>query len=148
MAVGRLGSKTQFPTNILALAVSIVMLAALPDILNVLAPPAPPAVVKPASPSPYYLWVSLDTRRPGAFDVVFESGFWANRRAPVARYSDPDGSVRSEIRLNRVDRQTTLDEQDGTIWVERRRAFLGRDFKPGERVGSYSLSYITRLGHE
>jgi len=59
-----------------------------------------------------------------------------------------DGSVRSEIRLNRLDHQTTLDDQDGTVWVERRRAFLGRDFMPGERVGSYSLSYITKLGHE
>jgi hypothetical protein len=148
MAVGQLGSKAQFSANVLALAVSVVMLAALPDILNVIAPPPPPAVVKPASPSPYYLWVSLDTRRPRAFDVVFESAFWANRRAEVARYSDPDGSVRSEIRLNRLDHQTTLDDQDGTIWVERRRAFLGRDFMPGERVGSYSLSYITKLGHE
>ena len=148
MAVGRLASKAQFSANLLALAVSIVMLAALPDILNVLAPPAPPAVVKPASPSPYYVWVSLDTRRPRAFDVVFESAFWANRRANVARYSDPDGSVRSEIRLNRLDHQTTLDDQDGTVWVERRRAFLGRDFMSGERVGSYSLSYITKLGHE
>ena len=148
MAMGRLGSKAQFSANVLALGVSIVMLAALPDILNVLVPPAPPLVVKPASPSPYYLWVSLDTRRPRAFDVVFESAYWANRRAEVARYSDPDGSVRSEIRLNRLDHQTTLDDQDGIVLVERRRAFLGRDFMPGERVGSYSLSYITRLGHE
>ena len=148
MAIGGLDSKAQFSANLLALAVSIVMLAALPDILNVLAPPPPPAVVKPASPSPYYLWVSLDTRHARAFDVVFESAFWANRRANVARYSDPDGSVRSEIRLNRLDHQTTLDDQDGIIWVERRRAFLGRDFMPGERVGSYSLSYITQLGHE
>ena len=148
LAIGRLESKAQLSANILALAVSIVMLAALPDILNVLVPPAPPEVVKPASSSPYYLWVSLDTGRPRAFRVAFESGFWSNRRANVERYSDPDGSVRAEIRVSRVDRQTTVDDQDGTVWIERRRAFLTREYEPGERVGTYSLSYISRLGHE
>jgi hypothetical protein len=124
------------------------MLAAVPDILNVLAPPAPPAVVKPSSSSPYYLWVSLDTNRPRAFSVAFESGFWSNRRANVARYRGADGSVRAEILVSRVERQSTVDDQDGIVWVERRRAFLTRDYEPGERVGAYSLSYISGLGHE
>ena len=35
--------------------------------------------------------------------------------------------------------------EDGTVWVERRRRFLTREFAPGERVGRYSLSYLTRL---
>jgi hypothetical protein len=56
--------------------------------------------------------------------------------------------VRAEIRLQRVARQTTDDEEDGTVWIERRRWFLGREFTPGERVGRYSFSYVNRLGHE
>jgi hypothetical protein len=100
------------------------------------------------SASPYYLWVSLDTKRADAFSVVLESGFWSNRWANVGSYGGANGSVRAEILLSRVGRQTTNDEEDGTIWVERRRKFLNREFQPGERVGSYSLSHITRLGHE
>jgi hypothetical protein len=148
MAVGQLGSKAQFSANLLAFAVSILMIAGLRDILNIIAPPAPPAVVTPASTSPYYLWVSLDTSRPRAFQVAFESGFWSNRRADVVRYSGLDRSVRAEIRLSRLVHQAVHDDKDGTVWVERRRSFLNRDYSPGERVGSYSLAYINKLGHE
>ena len=148
LAIGNLTSKPQLAANVLALGVSIVMLLALPDILNVLDPPAPPAAVNPLSPSPYFLWVSLDTKRPSAFDVAFESGFWSNRRANVTKYPDPNGSARAEIRLNRLPRQSTIDAQDGTVWIERRRKFLGRDYEPGERVGTYSLYHINRLGND
>lgn len=148
LAVGDFASKSQLAANVLALGVSTVMLVALPDIRNVLDPPPPPAVVTPASPSPYYLWVSLDTKRPEAFDVVLESGFWSNRRADVAQYPDPGGSARAEMRLNRLGRQTTVDQEEGTVWIERRRKFLTREYKSGEQVGSYSFSYVTRLGNE
>jgi len=148
LAVGDFTRRSQLAVNVLALGVSIVMLVALPDIRNVLYPPPPPAVVTPSSPSPYYLWISLDTKRPQAFDVVLESGFWSNRRADVAQYPDPGGSARAEIRLNRLGRQMTVDEQDGTLWIERRRKLLTREYQSGERVGSYSFSYVTRLGNE
>ncbi len=148
LAVGDFTSVSQLSSNILALGVSIIMLVALPDIRNMLDPPPPPALVSPSSPSPYYLWISLDTKRPEAFDVVLESGFWSNRRAEVAAYAGPDGSVRAEMRLNRLGRQTSVDEEDGTVWIERRRKLLGREYESGERVGSYSFSYISRLGHE
>jgi hypothetical protein len=39
-------------------------------------------------------------------------------------------------------------ENDGDVWVERRRRFLTREFNPGERVGRYSLNYLSHLGHE
>jgi hypothetical protein len=148
VAVGDFASRSQLAANVLAFGVSAVMLIALPDIRNVLDPPRPPVAVSPSSPSPYYLWVSLDTKQPEAFDVVFESGFWSNRRADVAQYPGPGGSARAEIRLNRLGRQTTIDQEDGTVWVERRRKFLTRDYRSGEQVGSYSLSYLTRLGNE
>ena len=148
LAVGDFASKSQLAANVLALGVSTVMLVALPDIRNVLYPPPPPAVVAPSSPSPYYLWVSLDTERPEAFDVVFESGFWSNRRADVAQHPDPGGSARAEMRLNRLGRQTSVDQEDGSVWIERRRKFLTREYKSGEQVGSYSFSYLTRLGNE
>ena len=148
MAIGDFASISQISVNVLAIGLSIIMVMALPDIRNVLAPPAPPVAVKPSSPSPYYLWVSLDTKRPEAFTVLFESGFWANRRADVENYTGPGGSARAEMRLNRLGRQGAIDEEDGRVWVERRQKFLTREFQLGERVGSYSLSYLAQLGNE
>jgi hypothetical protein len=148
MAVGEFSSRSQVAVNFLAIALSIIMVVALPDIRDVLAPPAPPVAVKPSSPSPYYLWISLDTKRPEAFTVLLESGFWANRRADVANHTGPGGSARAEMRLSRLSRQETADEEDGRVSVERRQKFLTREFQLGERVGSYSLSYLTQLGNE
>jgi len=148
IAIGDFASKSQLATNIFALAVTVVMALALPDIRNVLRPPAPPRAMSPGSPSPYYLWVSLDTERPEAFKAALESGFWSNRRANVIAYGGADGSSRAEMRLSRHRRETTIDEEDGIVWIERRRTFLGREFQPGERVGSYPLSYLTGLRHE
>lgn len=148
MAVGDFTSRFQLMANVLALAVTVVMAFALPDIRNVLAPPAPPRVVLPGSPSPYYLWVSLDTKRSDAFRATLESEFWSNRRADVVAYGGADASVRAEMRLSRHGRQATIDEQDGTVWIERRRKFLNREFLGGERVASYPLAHITRLPHD
>ena len=91
--------------------------------------------------------MSLDTEHPRDFWVVLESDFWANRRAELIRYGGVNASVRAEVRLNRLQRQAR-SEEDGTVWVERRRHFLGREFAPGERVGRYDLSYINRLRHD
>lgn len=146
MAVGNLVSPSQMAANALALAVSVVMLVGLGDLRGILLPPPTPMVVGPVSRSPYHVWVNLDTRHPDAFSVVMESGFWANRRASVSAYGGPDTPVRAELRLTRVSGQQVAPEiEDGTVWVERRRRFLGREFAPGERVGRYSLSYLTRL---
>jgi hypothetical protein len=148
MAVGDFTSWSQLTTNVLALAVSVVMALALRDIRNVLAPPAAPRVVLPGSPSPYYLWVSLDTDRPEAFTAKLESGFWSNRRADVVAYGGADASVRAEMRLTRASRQSTIDEQNGTVWIERRRKFLNREFQVGERIASYPFAHVTGLPHE
>jgi hypothetical protein len=104
--------------------------------------------VAPSSPTPYELWVSLDTPDPTQFSVVFESGFWANRRSEVAAYGGSNASVRAEIRLSRLTRQTTQDADDGIVWIERRQRFLGREFAAGERVGRYTFAYLNRLGRE
>jgi hypothetical protein len=148
MAVGDFTSGSQLTANVLALAVTVVMAFALPDMRNVLAPPAAPRVVSPGSPSPYYLWVSLDSKRAEAFRAALESGFWANRRADVVAYGGADASVRAEMRLSRHGHQSTIDEQDGTVWIERRRKFLNRDFLGGERIASYPLAYITGLPND
>jgi hypothetical protein len=145
MAVGDFSSRFQLTANVLALAVSVVMALALRDIRNVLEPPLAPRVVLPGSPSPYYLWVSLDTKRPDAFKAELESGFWANRRADVFAYGGADASVRAEIRLTRHGHQSTIDERDGTVWIERRRTFLTREFEAGERIASYPFAHITGL---
>ena len=148
MAIGGFGSRWQMATSALALAVTGVMLVALPDLRDILRPPLPPAAVGPSSPSPYHLWVSLDTKHPESFYVVLESDFWANRRSTVAAYGGANASVRAELRLNRLARPSARSEEDGTVWVERRRRFLTREFSPGERVGRYSFSYVTRLGRD
>ena len=148
MTVGEFASKWQLATNMLALAVTAVMALALNDIRNVLQPPAAPRVVLPGSPSPYYLWVSLDTERPEAFRAELESGFWSNRRADVVAYGGADASVRAEIRLTRHGRQSTIDEENGTVWIERRQTFLTREFRAGERIASYPLAHLTNLHHD
>jgi hypothetical protein len=124
------------------------MLAALPDLRRILLPPPAPVVVGPSSASPYYLWVSLDTEEPQSFRVRFESEFWANRLAEVRRYEDSDQVPRAEMHVQRQPAHLSRDEDDGTIWIERRRSFLTREFLPGERVGHYPLSYVSRLSHE
>ena len=146
LSMAGLRSIRQTVTNVGAIALSAVMLFSLPDLRSILIPPPAPAVVAPSSPSPYHLWVSLDTQDPDRFLVVFESGFWSNRRAEVTPHEGTSPSARAEIRLQRLARQTTDDGEDGTIWVERRRRFLWREFAPFERVGRYSLSYVSRLG--
>jgi hypothetical protein len=148
MAVGGFTSKSQLAANVLGLAVTVVMGIALPDIRNVLRPPVTPRVIGPGSPSPYYLWVSLDTDRPEAFRAQLVSSFWSNRRADVFAYGGADASVRAELRLTRTARPGTLDERDGTVWIERRRKFLGREFESGERVASYPFAHLTVMPHD
>ena len=148
LAVGDLTSARQVAVNALAVVASAAVLAALPDLRAILWPPRAPAAVAPSSPSPYHLWVSLDTGEPEYFRTVLESGYWANRTADVAAYGGVDASVRAEMRLRRLARPTTRDEEDGTVWVERRRRFLTREFAPGERVARYSFGYLIRLGRD
>lgn len=148
MKVGGLLDRRQLALNFFAAAVSVVMLAALPDLLPILRPPAAPLVVEPSSASPYFLWVSLDTDRPLSFRVRFVSEFWANRVANVRRYEDGDLVPRAEMHIQRLPSHLSRDEDDGVIWIERRRSFLTREFLPGERVGRYPLSYVSRLRHE
>ena len=147
MAVGDFTSARQMAANALALAVTVVVLVALPDLRSVLWPPPAPVVVAPASPWPHQLWVSVDTRHPDDFSVVFESEFWSNRRAAISTHG-AGVPARAEIRLNRLARQAARDAEDGTVWIERRRHFLNREFAPGERVGRFTLAYLNRLSHE
>lgn len=143
-----LRSRRQLATNSLAVATSVVMLLALPDLKSLVSPPPAPHVVRPASPSPYHLWVSLDTRAPQYFSVVFESEFWANRRANVYVYNGANASVRAELRLHRTLRPTTDDLDNGTVWIERRRRLLSREFEPGQRVGRYTLAHVNGIADE
>jgi hypothetical protein len=94
------------------------------------------------------LWVSLDTKHPAYFSAVLDSGYWSNRRSEVRRHGGVTPSVRAEIQLHRLTGATAAKEEDGVVWIERRRRFLSREFLPGERVGCYSIPYLTRLGHE
>jgi hypothetical protein len=146
--IGRFTSGAQTATNLLALLCSVTMLIALKDVWCILVPPAPPIAVAPSSPSPYFLWVSLDTPHPEFFQVALESPMWANRHALVARYNTPPASIRAEIRLIRIRSPNTPVLDQGTVWIERRPYFLGRGFESGERVGMYTVSYINRLGYE
>jgi hypothetical protein len=124
------------------------MLAALPDLRMVLIPPSVPKVVPPSSPSPYLLWVSLETSAPNAFSVVLESQFWSRRRARLTVHPGSNDPPRAELLLRRIPHQSNANEESGTVWIERRRHFLSREFRPGSRVGRYTLSYLFRLSHE
>ena len=148
MVIGGFTSKWQKAVSALAVTASGVMLFALPDLRGTLLPPRAPDVVPPSSPSPYHLWVSLDTKHPEYFEVVLESRYWSNRRERVRRYSGANASVRAEMLLHRLTGQTTQDGEEGTVWIERRRHFLNREYAPGERVGRYSLAYLNRLTRE
>jgi len=148
LAIGNFSSRWQIFVNVFALLVTVVLLAAASDIRAILLPFPPPMVVAPSSPSPHYLWVSLDTRHPKYFEVVLESGFWANRREEVSFYYGANASVRAEIPLRRLLQDTTVQEDDGTVWVKRRQLFLTREFLSGETVGRYTLPYLTALGYK
>jgi len=134
--------------NIFALGVSAIMLIVAPDLRSILLPHQPPIAVPPSSLSPYELWISLDTKRPEYFSVVLESGYWSNRRSDVKWRGGVAPSVRGEIHFHRLIGMSTGNENDGDVWIERRRRFLTREFNPGERVGHYSLAYLSHLGHE
>jgi hypothetical protein len=148
MALGGFSDRWQMAANVFALVVSIVMVMAWPDLRSILIPHRPPVAVEPASPSPYYLWVSLDTKHPAYFSAVLDSAYWSNRRSEVRQHDEVMPSVRAEIQLHRLTGVTSAKEEDGVVWIERRRRFLNREFLPGERVGHYSVTYLTRLGHE
>jgi hypothetical protein len=148
MALGHFLSKGQLTASVFALALSAIMFQALPDLRSILWPHSAPKAVPPASTSPYDLWVSLDTEHPEYFSVVLESGYWSNRRAEVKRYGGVAPSVRAEIHFHRLTGRSTAKEDDGDVWIERRRRFLTREFNPGERVGHYSIPYLSHLGHE
>ena len=99
-------------------------------------------IIGPFSPNSSELWVSLDGARSQDFWVVLESGFWSNRRGTVQRPATGGGITRAELPLRRAASQSTQLVEDGTVWVERRRRFLFREFDPGERVGQFTLSYL------
>ncbi len=148
LRAGEFTSVRQMALNVLAVAVSVVMLLAIPGLRGIILPPPAPIVMAPSSDSPGYLWVSLDTENPEDFIVVLESEYWSNRRAPVTPHSGANGSMRAEIQLRRAPAPGDNDPENGIVWVERRHRLLIREFAPGQRVGRYDLSYLNRLGHE
>jgi hypothetical protein len=148
MVLGGFTDRWQAVANVFSVIVTAIMLAALPDLRSILLPHPAPIAVSPASSSPYDLWVSLDTKHPEYLSVVLESDYWSNRRAEVRRHDDLIPSVRAVIPFHRLIGTTTANEEDGVVWIERRRRFLAREFLPGERVGRYSIPYLSKLGHE
>jgi hypothetical protein len=148
MRLGEFTSRGQMALNVLAVATCAVMLFALNDLQGILLPPPSPAVVAPSSLMPDYLWVSLNTMQPDRFLVALESNYWLNRRVEVMPHIGADGRARAEIHLQRSAASTTTDKEDGTVWIERRYRFLGREFAPGEHIGRYDVSYLNRIGRE
>lgn len=139
---GGLASRGQRWLNLMAASVTVCMLLGLPDLHRLLVPPAAPMVIATAGSSPFDLAVTLDAPSAAAFVVALESRSWANRREPLQRAGDVS---RANLPLRRLAQRTTWELDDGTLWVERRRRLLWREFAPGERVGSYSLRYLNQL---
>jgi hypothetical protein len=148
MRLGNFSERRQAAVNALAVFVSLVMVVALPDMRSVLLPHPAPVAVTPASPSPYVLWVSLNTKHPRYFGVVMESEYWSNRRENVKWRDELIPSMRAEIPFHRLIGVSQASEDEGAVWIERRRHFLTREYFPGERVGRYSIPYLSHLGHE
>jgi hypothetical protein len=69
MALGRLNDRRRIIANVFPLIVSAIMVGALPDFRSILLPYPAPVAVEPASPSPYFLWASLDTKHPRYFSA-------------------------------------------------------------------------------
>jgi hypothetical protein len=128
-------------------AVTLALVIASHDMWCILRPPEPPLAIAASSPSPSFLRIGLQTTQPKYFKVLLESEYWVNRRAPVGAPASPFDVPYAEIPLVRAARPTTgdADTDEGTVWVERRRLFLGREFQFGERVGRYSVSDFSRL---
>jgi hypothetical protein len=148
LAIGGFFSRRQMALNVVAVVVSVLMLAGARDVRSLLIPYAAPEVIPPSSPSRNYLWVSIETQHPRYFTVILESDFWTNRRAVVASYSGANASVRAEFPLRKFSGKTSGTEKMATVWVERRQHFLWREFFPGERVGRYTLPYLLTLGYQ
>src|SRR5262249_42442837 len=148
LVLGDFVDRQQVARNAFAIIASAIMLLALPDLRSVLSPYPAPVAVQPTSPSPYYLWVSLDTKHPQYFSVVLESDYWSNRRADLKRCGGVTPSIRAEMHFHRLTGMTAANEDDGVVWVERKPRFLTREFFSGERVARYSIPYLTHLGHE
>lgn len=142
LAIGALASRWQVAVNVVAVSASATMLVALPDLRNIVLPPAAPMVVATAGSSPFHLAITLDSPVADAFSVALESRFWANRRQQLQRAGPVS---RANIPLHRLSQRVVWELDDGTLWVERRRGFLHRDYAPGERVGAYSLRYLNQL---
>jgi hypothetical protein len=141
LVIGGLRSARQIASNVLALGTSAMMLVATPGILSILAPPPAPTPVARPSASSSQLEIGVESRSPASFYVAMESDYWANRRVRVE--DDPAGAApRALLHLRRLMRPRTTDADDGTVWIERRRHFLSREFAPGDRVGRYFLSYL------
>ena len=148
MKVGDFADRWQIAATIFSLVVSALLVTALPDLRSILLPHSAPVPVPPSSPSPYDLWVSLNTKHPEYFSVVLESDYWSNRRANVWWHGGLEPSVRAEIPFHRLTGMSAANEEDGIVWVERRRRFLTREFLPGERVGRYTVPFLSHIGHE
>jgi hypothetical protein len=143
LALGALTSPWQAASNGVAVVATAAMLVASSDLRGILLPPPAPTPVRTVSLAPDIVRVGLDTRDPQHFVVLLTSDFWSNRRVDVVRSGGPGSVARAEFRLTRSTDQSTRDALNGTVWVERRRRFLWREFTTGERVGRYSLTYFS-----
>jgi hypothetical protein len=142
LTVAGLRDRRQLAIGALAMLASLVMLAALPDLRNILLPPPAPMIIATTGSSPFSLAITLDAPDADAFIVALESRFWANRREPLHRSGK---TSRADVPLHRLAQRVMWELDDGTVWVERRRRFLFHEFAPGERVGAYSLRYMNQL---
>ena len=142
MAVGDFSSRSQLTVNVLALAVSVVIALALGDIRNVTEPP----LRRESYPRLAFALLSVGQSRhrtarrfQGRARVRDSGPIVAPTSSPMAVLTRRCGR---QIRLTRHG-QYTIDERDGTVWIERRRTFLTREFQAGERIASYPFAHIT-----
>ena len=114
-------------------------------------PPEAPAVVAPAlAVALLSLGQSRYRSRPGYFRRGVGIEVLGQSPCRGETYGGADASVRAEILhcTGSICKRPSTRRRALFVWIERRYRFLNRDFAPGERIGRYTVSYLTRIDHE
>jgi hypothetical protein len=145
-AISGLSSIWQLTLNVMAIVVSVVVVATARDLRCILIPPPAPVPVAGSLAGTDTLHVTLETAHAKYFRAALESDVWINRRIAFSVARGAPATARLQVSLVRTAGQSSAKTDDGTVWMERRYLFWGRQFRMSEKVGRYSVSYLSRLG--
>jgi hypothetical protein len=138
-------SRFQVIFSAVTVVCTLLLAIASKDLVFLFIPPPPPEITTLSSPADRSLRLRIDTRHSDYYGLVLESEYWVNRNAEVQRGEGTIPSAIADIPLVRASQAVVGHERDGTIWLERRARFLGRDFQQRDRVNHFTLSSLTPI---